>query len=72
MFFSSKNTPSVFTKATNITFTEVVEFMLNYFNDFTVHSTNLVNHLTYFKKTFQLICKYNFTLQLKKYHFSQK
>ena len=62
MFFSSKNTLSVFIKVTNITFTETVKFVLNYFDDLTVHSINPVNYLTHFKKTFQLIHKYNFTL----------
>src|ERR1700738_4774847 len=70
--FGSKNTPSVFTKAINITFTEVTEFVSNYFDDLTVHSTNPTDHLIHLEKTFQLIHKYNFTLQPEKYHFFQE
>ena len=72
MPFGPKNAPSVFAKATNIAFAEVTEFVSNYFDDLTVHSTNPTDHLIHLEKTFQLIHKYNFTLQSEKCHFFQE
>ena len=60
---------SIFIKAMNIVFTELIKFVSIYFNDITVYITNFNNHLKYFKWTFQLIYKYKFTLKPDKCEF---
>ena len=67
--FNSINTLFIFTKAMNIVFAELIEFVSVYFNDVTIYSTNSDNHLKHFKRTFQLIHKYKFTLKSDKCEF---
>ena len=47
--FESVSTSSVFAKAINITFTELIKFVSVYFNDVTIYSTDFNNHLKHLK-----------------------
>ena len=69
MPFGPISAPSIFAKAMNIVFAELIEFVSVYFDDVTVYSTDPDDHLKHLEWTFQLICQYKFTLKPDKCEF---
>jgi hypothetical protein len=67
--FGPISAPSIFAKAMNIVFAELIEFVSVYFDDVTVYSTDPDDHLKHLERTFQLIRKYKFTLRPDKCEF---